>query len=63
MYRFIDPGNGETFYIVKVKDNRCCFKSKRAPAIVWDKFIGHWGKLLTKDGMKHIENPIRYWNV
>jgi hypothetical protein len=50
---------------MKSKDynNRCCFKGMRAPAIVWDKFIGHRGKRLTNDGMKHIQNPIRYWNV
>jgi hypothetical protein len=30
---------------------------------IWDKFVGERGKRVVIDGMKHIQNPIRYWNL
>jgi len=39
------------------------FIGKSAPEEIWDKFVGERGKRITIDGMKHIQNPIRYWNL
>lgn len=44
-------------------ENRCCFEGAPAPKAIWDKFIGPRGKRLVNDGMKHIQNPVRYWNI
>lgn len=30
---------------------------------VWEKFVGERGKRISIDGMKHIQFPIRYWNI
>ncbi len=34
-----------------------------APAEIWEKFVGDRGKRISVDGMKHIQFPIRYWNI
>lgn len=43
-------------------EGRFCFEGVSAPDEVWDKFIGKRGKRITNENMKHIQNPIRYWN-
>ncbi len=43
--------------------NRKGFVGDFAPDHVWQKFVGDRGKRLIIDGMKHIQNPIRYWNL
>lgn len=30
---------------------------------IWKKFVGDRGKRIVTEEMKHIQNPIRYWNV
>ena len=32
-----------------------------APDHIWEKFVGDRGKRIAIEGMKHIQNPIRYW--
>ncbi len=44
-------------------ESRFCFEGKRASPEVWEKFVGPRGKRLINDGMKHVQNPVRYWNV
>jgi hypothetical protein len=39
------------------------FKGQFAPDHVWEKFVGDRGKRIAIDTMKHIQNPIRYWNI
>lgn len=34
-----------------------------APDHIWKKFVGERGKRISIDGMKHIQFPIRYWNI
>lgn len=41
---------------------RYCFDGKAAPEELWEKFIGKRGKRIINSDMKHIQNPIRYWN-
>lgn len=37
------------------------FTGERAPDAIWDKYVGLRGKRIAVDGMKHVQNPIRYW--
>ena len=37
------------------------FIGEPAPEHIWNKFVGSRGKRIAVDGMKHIQNPIRYW--
>ncbi len=39
------------------------FEGHRAPPEIWKKFVGDRGKRVAVDGMKHIQFPIRYWNI
>jgi hypothetical protein len=39
------------------------FNGIRAPKEIWDKFVGERGKRISNDAMKHIQFPIRYWNI
>lgn len=39
------------------------FIGVRAPENIWNKFVGKHGKRISIEGMKHIQFPIRYWNV
>lgn len=39
------------------------FIGVRAPEDIWNKFVGERGKRVSIEGMKHIQFPIRYWNV
>ena len=37
------------------------FRGEPAPHHVWERYVGIRGKRIAIDGMKHIQNPIRYW--
>lgn len=39
------------------------FKGEIAPNNVWEKFVGTSGKRISNDEMKHVQNPVRYWNI
>ena len=39
------------------------FIGEVAPKEIWEKFVGARGKRIAIDGMKHIQYPIRYWNM
>lgn len=39
------------------------FVGRQAPDDVWERFVGIRGKRIEVDGMRHIQNPIRYWNI
>jgi uncharacterized protein len=39
------------------------FYGKKAPDDIWEKFVGKRGKRIIIEEMKHIQNPIRYWNI
>ena len=41
--------------------NRKGFTGVPAPDDIWEKYVGQRGKRIAIDGMKHIQNPIRYW--
>lgn len=39
------------------------FNGIRAPKEIWDRFVGERGKRISNDAMKHIQFPVRYWNI
>lgn len=39
------------------------FNGMRAQKEIWDKFVGERGKRISNDAMKHIQFPVRYWNI
>ena len=41
---------------------RYCFDGKEAEEAQWTRFVGDRGKRIVHAEMKHIQNPIRYWN-
>lgn len=43
-------------------DNRIGFIGEPAAPQIWERFIGKYGKQIVNENMKHIQNPIRYWN-
>lgn len=43
-------------------EGRYCFEGEAADDKTWDKYVGSFGKRIANDEMKHIQNPIRYWN-
>jgi uncharacterized protein len=40
---------------------RIGFVGAPAPDYIWEKFVGARGKRIAIDGMRHVQNPIRYW--
>lgn len=32
-----------------------------APDLIWEKYVGSHGKRIVIDGMKHVQNPVRFW--
>lgn len=39
------------------------FHGKKAPYEIWQLYVGERGKRIAINQMKHIQNPIRYWNL
>jgi hypothetical protein len=39
------------------------FKGAAASPDIWDRYVGESGKRIVNERMKHIQNPVRYWNL
>lgn len=39
------------------------FIGERAPQEIWDLYVGRHGKRIDDNNMKHVQNPIRYYNI
>lgn len=39
------------------------FSGRKAEQPVWDRLVGVYGKRIVEDKMRHIQNPVRYWNL
>ncbi|MEQ5826097.1 hypothetical protein J3456_01860 [Sulfitobacter sp. NFXS29] len=39
------------------------FVGRVAPDAIWEKFVGERGRRIEVEAMKHIQNPVRYWNI
>lgn len=44
------------------ESHRVGFIGEEATKDIWDLYVGARGKRLTKDELKHVQNPIRFWN-
>lgn len=42
---------------------RWSFIGKRAADAAWNRFVGDYGKRISEEQMKHVQNPIKYWNL
>lgn len=44
------------------KTERFAFKGEEAEPQVWEHFVGKSGKRIVSEKLRHVQNPIRYWN-
>ncbi|MCM2477187.1 hypothetical protein HGO38_27420 [Rhizobium sp. CG5] len=44
------------------ESHRIGFVGKQAEKEIWDLYVGERGKRVTNPDLKHIQNPIRFWN-
>lgn len=56
-----DPGLGMP--TASPLEGRYGFNGESAPQKIWDLYVGTHGKRIDKDEMKHVQNPIRYFNM
>jgi hypothetical protein len=52
----------ERWYPSPLYPGRYCFDGVEADASAWERFVGERGKRIPHPEMKHIQNPVRYWN-
>jgi hypothetical protein len=41
---------------------RYAFRGTEAPPEIWERFVGQSGKRIASESLRHVQNPIRYWN-
>ena len=39
------------------------FKGRVASEEIWQRFVGERGQRIEIEAMKHVQNPVRYWNI
>lgn len=44
-------------------DQRFGFNGEKAPQEIWGLYVGQHGKRLDNESMRHVQNPIRYYNI
>ena len=49
--------------ILTEEPERKAFEGKPAPDEIWKLYCGDRGKRIALDGLKHVQNPIRYWGI
>jgi len=42
---------------------RSAFAGEVAPPEIWEKYVGKRGKRIVNPNMRHVQNPVRYWNM
>lgn len=58
------PATREYFPEVEIEEpHRFGFEGRLAPEDVQDIYVGQRGKRIAIDGLRHVQNPVRYWNV
>ena len=45
------------------RDNRYGFNGRKADPKIWELYVGTHGKRIDNDEMRHVQNPIRYYNM
>lgn len=43
--------------------DRFAFSGCRAPDDIWELYVGKRGKRIGINGLRHVQNPVRYWKV
>ncbi len=43
--------------------DRSAFEGMVAPDEIWEKYVGERGKRIVNPNMRHVQNPVRYWNI
>ena len=60
------PATPENFSDIPHADGsesyRLGFVGEEAPSEIWNLYVGSRGKRITEPQMKHVQNPIRFWN-
>ena len=51
------------FSISEVDKGRMGFVGRKAPPEIQEFYVGQHGKRITTEGMRHVQNPVRYWNI
>jgi len=60
------PATRENFPEIAYADgsesHRFGFVGEKAPRDIWDLYVGEDGKRIVQNELRHVQNPIRYWN-
>ena len=57
------PALAENFHGRPDREGRYGFIGKPANDNVWSYYVSDFGKRISNPEMKHVQNPIRYWNI
>ena len=58
------PATKENFPEIALEEpQRSAFAGGAAPEDIWDLYVGARGKRIALESLRHVQNPIRYWNV
>lgn len=61
---FWKPATIENFpSLSQEESHRHAFAGSRAPEDIWDLYVGERGKRVVTEGLRHVQNPVRYWRV
>jgi hypothetical protein len=57
------PANNEFFPNREEVEGRYGFHAEPAEKSKWDYYVGEHGKRISNEKMRHVQFPIRYWNI
>lgn len=61
---FWKPATTENFPNLSYEEpSRHAFSGRRAPDGIWNLYVGTRGKQVAINGLRHVQNPVRYWKV
>jgi hypothetical protein len=61
---FWKPATTENFPNLSYEEpSRHAFSGRRAPDDIWNLYVGTRGKRVAINGLRHVQNPVRYWKV
>ena len=53
---------GDVPHVTDSEGHRIAFIGEPASTEIWDLYVGDRGKRITNPDLKHVQNPIRFWN-
>lgn len=57
------PATKENFPGFNDNPKRFGFNGTRAESDIWEYYVGLYGKRISNPKMRHVQNPVRYWNI